>query len=88
MSEETILNGEYRKFFDFSTAADWWLVQEMAVNMEASKSKNIFMYKKSNGKLCIGPPWDFDAYSFGQYAVRCFLCKEDALYYQFLFKDP
>lgn len=87
-NDETVLDGTYREHFDIGSAADWWLVQEATVNMEASKSKNVFIYKTKDGKLRMGPPWDFDAYSFGQYGVRCFLCKEDAMYYKQLFKDP
>lgn len=87
-NDETVIDGTYREHFDIGSAADWWLVQEATVNMEASKSKNVFIYKTKDGKLRMGPPWDFDAYSFGQYGVRCFLCKDDAMYYKQLFKDP
>lgn len=71
LSDDTsIASGTYRTCFDLSSFADWWIIEESVANMEASKSKNIYMYLDDSGLWKMGPPWDFDAYSFGQYGDK------------------
>lgn len=82
-------SGKYRDIFDIETAIDWWFTEELCINEEASRTKNVYLYKKGkNGKICVGPVWDLDAWSFGTYGKRLFWAKDNALYYKYLFKDP
>ena len=81
--------GEYHDFFDIESAINWWLVEELCLNEEASRTKNVYMYKDGDGKFTIGPPWDFDAWTFET------LSDQDrnwnlntAFYYSKLFEDP
>lgn len=91
--EELLLNGaedgKYRELFDVDAAIKWWLVEEASQNEEASRSKNVYMYAESwGGQFKMGPPWDFDAWTFGLYGNHTLYSKDYALYYKYLFKDP
>lgn len=87
--DEKLLTGKYRKYLDIETAINWWLIEELCLNEEASRTKNLYMYKNRNDeKFYIGPPWDFDAWTFGLTGTRKFYAKSDAFYYSQLFKDP
>ncbi|UTC48243.1 CotH kinase family protein [Treponema vincentii] len=87
--DEKLLTGEYRKYLDVETVINWWLIEELCLNEEASRTKNLYMYKNRNDeKFYIGPPWDFDAWTFGLTGTRKFYAKSDAFYYSQLFKDP
>lgn len=87
-NEEQLLEGTYRDYFDIETAINWWMVEEASLNEEASRTKNVYLYKDRNDKFRIGPPWDFDAWSFGFYGTSHFFCTKTALYFGQLFKDP
>lgn len=86
-SEEKEHTGKYRDYYDIETAINWYLVEEAALNEEASRSKNIYMYKDDSGKFKMGPPWDFDAWTFGLYGTGHFYCSDRTLYYNSLLKD-
>lgn len=87
-SDNCIKAGDYRSLFDIESAINWWLVEELTLNEEASRSKNMYLYNL-DGKIYVGPCWDFDAWSFGLNGeVGTFYSKEEALYYHQLFKDP
>ena len=50
---------------DLEAAADYWLIQEFCVNGDAFGTSSTYFYKERDGKLCMGPLWDFDiAYGF------------------------
>lgn len=88
--EDNIINqSNYNENFDIESAINWLLVEELTLNEEASRSKNMYMYKTnaSDAKLTIGPPWDFDAWTFGIYD-RCAFYAKDSGYYKYLLQDP
>lgn len=86
--KDSLDSGKYRELFDIETAINWWLVEELCSNSEASRTKNVFLYKAGlNGKFCVGPPWDLDAWTFEQGGGN-FWSKECALYFSKLFEDP
>ena len=85
--DDILKTGAYRDSLDIETVINWFLVEESAINEEASRTKNVFMYKDRGGKFRMGPPWDFDAWSFGHAGTERFYCLDRALYYRQLFKD-
>jgi len=69
-SFENALNGPnfqqdtlgYRAWIDVSTFIDFLIVNEVTMNYD-SYGRSTYLYKEkdsSGGKLCIGPPWDYD----------------------------
>ena len=86
--DDKLLSGAYRDFLDIETAINWYLVEEASTNEEAVRSKNIYLYKDRNDKFRFGPPWDFDAWSFGQATIEWHSCNSWCLYYRQLLKDP
>lgn len=86
---DSLAIGNYRLFFDIETAINWWLTGTLAACEEMSSTKNMFIYKKSqNDKLCCGPNWDFDAWTFGTGGVKIVGFMETAFYYDKLYNDP
>ena len=52
----------YRNWIDVSTFIDFLIVNEFSMNYD-SYGRSTYMYKEKDtdgGKLCIGPPWDYD----------------------------
>lgn len=88
LNDDSLYSGAYRNYFDIESAINWWFVEEVCQNEEASRNKNVYMYYKSNGggKLYIGPPWDFDAWTFGLYGTKKLWCNR-SLYLERLFKE-
>ncbi len=57
------LTGNYAKFSelaDVQSFVDMYILHELFKNVDTGYS-SFYMYKKPNGKLYAGPPWDFDA---------------------------
>lgn len=57
------LGGNYDKFAelaDVQSFVDMYILHELFKNVDTGYS-SFYMYKKPNGKLYAGPPWDFDA---------------------------
>ena len=55
-------NVGYRKWADVSSFIDFLIVNEFTMNYD-SYGRSTYMYKEKDtdgGKLCIGPPWDYD----------------------------
>ena len=50
----------YKDYIDVNSFADLWWMQEFAQNPDAFMSGSTYYYKKRNGKLYLGPVWDFD----------------------------
>lgn len=88
MNEDSLKVGNYRDYFDIETAINWWFVQEASLNEEATRTKNLYLYKDRGGKFKVGPPWDLDAWTFGLYGTSHYYCTKVAFYYEGLFKDP
>ncbi len=53
------ING-YRKYIDVDSFVDWYLINEIAKNTDARFFGSVFLTKTRNGKLMLGPVWDFD----------------------------
>jgi hypothetical protein len=50
----------YQKFIDKASFLDWYLLNEILKNNDAILFSSVFLYKKRNGKLFMGPIWDYD----------------------------
>ena len=51
---------EYRKYLDVNSFVDWYLVNEIAKNNDAVFWSSCYMNVSPNGKIKMGPLWDFD----------------------------
>ncbi|MDO4414398.1 MAG: CotH kinase family protein [Erysipelotrichaceae bacterium] len=65
--EDAIYAGgeEYRELLDVESAADYWLINTLAMNLDAYDTGSTYIYKKRDvdgvtGKVYWGPVWDFD----------------------------
>lgn len=50
----------YAKYIDVESFINWYLVNELTKNNDAVFFSSCFMHKDKNGKLSMGPIWDFD----------------------------
>lgn len=86
--EELLKTDEYLNYFDIETAINWLLVEDLCLNEEASRSKNLLMYKnRGDDKFYIAPPWDFDAWTFGIRDIDSVYAKTSGLYFYKLFNN-
>lgn len=53
------VNG-YSKYLNIETFIDWYWINELFKNNDASFFSSVNLYKDRNGKLNMGPLWDFD----------------------------
>jgi len=97
---ETVLNSGdfadpatgYAAYIDVDSFIRWFLVNEIFRNRDANMWSSCWMYKPRDGKLHMGPLWDFDiaggnidydgAYGTAGWWVR------DAPWFSRLFEDP
>lgn len=57
---------------DLNAAADYFILQELAMNNEYKHPKSVYMFKDggfdeanvAGGRYCFGPVWDFDVWTF------------------------
>ena len=77
---------------DMDSFVDWYLINEIARNMDACLYTSCYMHLARGGKLKMGPLWDFDI-AFGNadyadgYHVDGFRIRE-ATWFVRLFQDP
>lgn len=57
--EQSILNDTYANYIDLDKFIDYFILQEISKNVDIVYS-SVFMYKDKDGKLMMGPVWDFD----------------------------
>lgn len=53
------VNG-YAKYINSDSFINWFLVNELFKNQDAANFSSMYYYKDRNGKLGMGPAWDFD----------------------------
>lgn len=59
-------NTGYKKYIDIPSFIDWFLVNEITKNNDSSYYTSCYMNLSRDGKLKMGPVWDFDL-SIGNY---------------------
>jgi len=50
----------YRQFVDLQSFADWYIINEISKNSDANFFSSCYMNIEKDGKLKMGPIWDFD----------------------------
>lgn len=50
----------WRAYLDVASAVDYYIVNELTKNVDSNMTFSPYMYKPRNGKLHLGPFWDFD----------------------------
>lgn len=58
--------GDYGEYVDMDALVDWFILAELTNNTEMAFYRSCYMYKPENGKLIMGPVWDFDM-AFGNH---------------------
>ena len=80
------MNGlDIEEYIDLKSFVDYFIVNNVAQNYEKNRPKSVFMHKDLNGKLKIGPVWDFDYLTFNP--SRLGLCCKESLWYDKLLKN-
>lgn len=80
---------EYQDYIDIETLVNWYLIEEICMNEEASRLKNMYLYKKrGDDKIYVGPPWDFDAWTFGLYGPDRNYLEGSGWIWDVLLSDP
>lgn len=76
----------YREKLDLDSFAEYLLVKEIVFNGETSIPRSVYMHKDRNGKLKMGPVWDFDLDPM--YQKWPHFNNTGGLWYNYLFNDP
>ena len=50
----------WRAYFDMDSFVDWYLINEITHNPDATMLYSCFMHLRRGGKITMGPVWDFD----------------------------
>ena len=53
-------SADYLNYIDVNSFFDFYIVNEFTNNFDCSSHSSIYMYKPKDGKLTMGPVWDFD----------------------------
>lgn len=56
----------FENYIDMDSWVDWFIVMELTCNTDSSLLRSTYLYRRPDGKLHIGPVWDFDM-AFGNY---------------------
>lgn len=66
-AEQAVKNlSNYEDYIDIPSLIDWFILHELTYNLDCCFNRSCYMVKPANGKLQMGPPWDFDV-AFGNY---------------------
>lgn len=82
----------WKKYMDMDSFVDWYLINEISRNNDAIFFTSCYMHAAPNGKLFMGPLWDYDL-AFGNYSGNSskyegFYIKDNIGWYIRLFADP
>lgn len=77
----------WQKYLDIDSFVDWYLINEIAKNDKSAFKSNCMMNLKKDGKLKMGPLWDFETAFNVKYPSTGFVVKNSS-WYSRLFEDP
>ena len=84
----------WQAYMDMDSFVDWYLIQEIAKNLDGSFDSSCYMHLARGGKLMMGPIWDMDvAYgNMSQANQSCYRPTgfhiKNVQWYTRLFRDP
>ncbi|HTE00996.1 MAG TPA: CotH kinase family protein [Mucilaginibacter sp.] len=85
------VNG-YAKYINVDSFISWFLVKELVKDNDGKDYSSIYYYKDRNGKLGMGPVWDFDLAIGNTDYSDCKLPQgwwvKNSLWFSRLFEDP
>ena len=75
-------NRKYAELIDVPSLINYLLVNEIVRNAELYHPKSVFMYKEAQGKIKMGPLWDFDwGFAYNSKTYTYFEKENVCLYY-------
>ena len=88
----TDFNEGWRRYLDEESWIDWFWINEISKNNDAFFFSSCFMHSSSDGKIAMGPIWDFDL-AFGNTSDNGSDSPEgwyirNVMWYTRLFEDP
>ena len=75
---------EYLNYLDIDSFIDIWFAKEMSSSNDFPVPKSVWLHKKRDGKLCLGPAWDFDGCLFNKLTIK----DTGGVYLVTLFNEP
>lgn len=90
---DSYYSGDWEKvheLIDLNSFVDYYIINEYCQNYDAGR-RSTYLYADLDGKLCIGPVWDFDG-GFDNYMHKhmdvTWLDLKSTFYYSYLVQDP
>jgi CotH protein. len=64
---------EYSQCIDVPSFIDWYIVNEFVKNFDSGFTTSCYCYVKADGKIYMGPVWDYDTCMGNQDAATCMI---------------
>lgn len=78
----------WQRYLDMDSFVDWYLINEIAKNLDGDFSAECYMNMKRDGKLRMGPLWKMErSFGYGDSSTSGFVIK-NVKWYNRLFQDP
>lgn len=78
----------WQRYLDMDSFVDWYLINEIAKNLDGDFGAECYMNMKRNGKLRMGPLWKMErSFGYGDSSTSDFVIK-NVKWYNRLFQDP
>lgn len=61
----------YSRYIDVDSFIDWYIVNEFVKNYDSGFTTSCYCYVKEDGKIYMGPVWDYDTCMGNQNAATC-----------------
>ncbi|MGN1408917.1 MAG: CotH kinase family protein [Eubacteriales bacterium] len=61
----------YSRYIDVDSFIDWYIVNEFVKNYDSGFTTSCYCYVKEDGKIYMGPVWDYDTCMGNQAAATC-----------------
>ncbi len=79
----------WQKYMDIESFVDWYLINEILKNEDAAFQKDCYMYMNKEGKLKMGPLWNFaTSFGNGKDSSESGFVVKSAKWFNRLFEDP
>lgn len=78
----------WQRYLDMDSFVDWYLINEIAKNLDGDFGAECYMNMKRDGKLKMGPLWKMErSFGYGDSSTSDFVIK-NVKWYNRLFQDP